>query len=218
MATQAKADMTDDLADRYRAVRQLSLDIAAPLSEADACLQPMPDASPAKWHLAHTTWFFETFLLRDHLPGYRLHDERHPFLFNSYYEGEGERQPRAERGLIARPSLDEVREWRGAVDAALLGAISDFPAQLIELGLNHEQQHQELMLMDLTAALAAQPARGACGLRRHRRRPRGRRRSAGSKGARGSPKSAMPAKPSRSTMSGRATASCSISTLWRIGR
>ena len=169
MATQAKpvpgkrvgAGTADDLAGRYRAVRRLSLDLAAPLSEADACLQPMPDASPAKWHLAHTTWFFETFLLRDHLPGYRLHDERTPFLFNSYYEGEGERQPRAERGLIARPSLDEVRAWRAAVDAALLEAIADLPADLIELGLNHEQQHQELLLMDLTAAFAAQPARPA---------------------------------------------------------
>src|SRR5688572_13215412 len=102
MATQAKADAHQSLAARYRAVRRLSLDIAAPLSDADASLQPMPDASPAKWHLAHTTWFFESFLLRDHLRGYRLHDERYPYLFNSYYEGEGERHPRAERGMIAR--------------------------------------------------------------------------------------------------------------------
>ncbi len=161
MATQAKAGTGDDLAARYRAVRQLSLDIAAPLSESEACLQPMADASPAKWHLAHTTWFFETFLLRDHLPGYRLHDDSYPFLFNSYYEGEGERHPRAERGLIARPTLDEVREWRTAVDAALLDAIDALPADLIELGLNHEQQHQELLLMDLTAAFAAQPGEPA---------------------------------------------------------
>ena len=165
MATQAEpvldrvggAGDAHDLADRYRTVRRLSLDISARLTEAEACLQPMPDASPAKWHLAHTTWFFETFLLRDHLPGYRLHDDAYPFLFNSYYEGEGERQPRAERGLIARPSLDEVREWRAAVDAALLEVIDDLPTDLIELGLNHEQQHQELMLMDLTAGFATQP-------------------------------------------------------------
>ena len=161
MATQAKPGTSHELADRFRAVRRLSLDIAAPLSEADACLQPFADASPAKWHLAHTAWFFETFLLRDHVPGYRLYDERHPFLFNSYYEGEGERQPRAERGLIAKPSLDEVRDWRAAVDAALLDAIADLPAELIALGLNHEQQHQELMLMDLTAAFAAEPERPA---------------------------------------------------------
>ncbi|MGQ0659775.1 ergothioneine biosynthesis protein EgtB [Sphingosinicella sp.] len=161
MATQAKAGTEPGLADRLRAVRSLSAAIAAPLSEAESCLQPMPDASPAKWHLAHTTWFFETFLLRDHVPGYRLHDERHAFLFNSYYEGEGDRHPRAERGLIASPTLDEVRDWRAVVDAALIDAIDDLPAELIELGLNHEQQHQELMLMDLTAALAAEPSRPA---------------------------------------------------------
>jgi len=157
MATQARPEISTSLVARYRAVRRLSLAIAAPLSEADACLQPMPDASPAKWHLAHTTWFFETFLLRDHLPGYRLHDESWAYLFNSYYEGEGERHPRPERGMISRPSLDEVRAWRAAVDAALTDAIDDLPASLIELGLNHEQQHQELMLMDLTAAFAENP-------------------------------------------------------------
>ncbi|WP_444856180.1 ergothioneine biosynthesis protein EgtB [Sphingosinicella sp.] len=161
MATQARARTGETLEDRYRAVRGLSLDLAAPLSEADACLQPMPDASPAKWHLAHTTWFFETFLLRDRRSGYPAYDERFAYLFNSYYEGEGERHPRPERGMIARPSLDEVRDWRDAVDATLLNAIVDLPADLIELGLNHEQQHQELMLMDLTAAFFAQPLRPA---------------------------------------------------------
>ena len=157
MATQARPETSDSLAARYRAVRALSLDIAAPLSDADASLQPMPDASPAKWHLAHTSWFFETFLLRDHVPGYRAYDESFAYLFNSYYEGEGDRHPRARRGMIARPSLDEVRAWRAAVDAALLDAIDDLPADLILLGLNHEHQHQELMLMDLTAAFAENP-------------------------------------------------------------
>ncbi len=157
MATEARPESCARLAAHYRAVRRLSLDIAAPLSEADACLQPMPDASPAKWHLAHTTWFFETFLLRDHVPGYRLHDESWAYLFNSYYEGEGDRHPRAQRGMISRPSLDQVRAWRAAVDTALLAAVGDLPADLIELGLNHEQQHQELMLMDLTAAFAENP-------------------------------------------------------------
>ena len=104
------------LAARFAATRALTLDLAAPLSDADATIQPHPDASPAKWHLAHTSWFFETFVLRDHVAGYRLHDERWPFLFNSYYEGEGERHERARRGMISRPSLDEVREWRLAVD------------------------------------------------------------------------------------------------------
>src|SRR5688572_33403717 len=113
----------DDIVARYRHVRALSEALVAPLSDADASGQSMPDASPAKWHLAHTTWFFETFVLRDHLPGYRLWDESYAFLFNSYYEGEGERHPRARRGMIARPSLDEVRGWRAAVDEALLSAI-----------------------------------------------------------------------------------------------
>ena len=157
MATLAHPDAGRDLAARYRAVRRLSLDIAAPLSDADATIQPMPDASPAKWHLAHTTWFFETFVLRDHLPGYRLHDERWAFLFNSYYEGEGDRHARPRRGMLSRPSLDEVRDFRATVDKALLGAIDDLPSETITLGLNHEQQHQELMLMDLTATFAENP-------------------------------------------------------------
>jgi ergothioneine biosynthesis protein EgtB len=161
MATQVRQQAGASPAARYEQTRRLSVEIAAPLSDADASLQPMPDASPAKWHLAHTTWFFETFVLRDHLPGYRLHDESYAYLFNSYYEGEGERHPRAERGLISRPSLDEVRAWRAAVDEALIGAIDDLPADLITLGLNHEQQHQELMLMDLLATFAKNPLRPA---------------------------------------------------------
>jgi ergothioneine biosynthesis protein EgtB len=165
---QRAAPEPQDLSRRYREVRRLSLDIAAPLSDADACLQPMPDASPAKWHLAHTTWFFETFLLRDHVPDYRLFDASWAYLFNSYYEGEGERHPRARRGMIGRPSLDEVRAWRAAVDEALLAAIDDLPADLIALGLNHEQQHQELMLMDLTATFAENPLHPALWKRRAR--------------------------------------------------
>ncbi|MDQ4087778.1 MAG: ergothioneine biosynthesis protein EgtB [Pseudomonadota bacterium] len=157
MATQATRGSGQSLFERYKAVRQLSLDIAAPLSDADATIQPHADASPAKWHLAHTTWFFETFLLRDHLPGYRAHDERWAYLFNSYYEAEGERHARPRRGMLSRPSLDEIRSWRRRVDEALLDAIDLLPPDLIELGLNHEQQHQELMLMDMLAALAENP-------------------------------------------------------------
>ncbi len=148
------------LADRLAAVRGLSLAIAAPLSDADATIQPMPDASPAKWHLAHTTWFFETFVLRDHVPSYRPHDESWAFLFNSYYEAEGERHARPRRGMLSRPSLDEVRAYRAAVDTALIAALPELPEAaltLVELGLNHEQQHQELMLMDLTATFAENP-------------------------------------------------------------
>jgi ergothioneine biosynthesis protein EgtB len=162
MATQADSPPAEALAGRYRAVRALSEAIAAPLSDADSTLQPMPDASPAKWHLAHTTWFFETFVLRDHVPGHRLRDESWAYLFNSYYEGEGERHPRDRRGMLSRPSLDEVRAWRAYVDeavAAALPRLSEAALALVELGLNHEQQHQELMLMDLTAALAENPLR-----------------------------------------------------------
>jgi len=165
---QRAAPESPGLSRRYREVRQLSLDIAAPLSDADACLQPMPDATPAKRHPAHTTWFFETFALRDHVPDYRLFDASWAYLFNSYYEGEGDRQARARRGMIGRPSLDEVRAYRAAVDEAVLAEIDDLPADLIALGLNHEQQHQELMLMDLTAAFAENPLHPALWERRAR--------------------------------------------------
>ena len=161
MATRRHPQQLDDtLGARFAATRGLTLDLAAPLSDADATIQPFSDASPAKWHLAHTTWFFETFVLRDHVPGYRLHDERWPFLYNSYYEGEGERHERARRGMISRPSLDDVREWRGAVDRALIEALPSLPpdaVRLVALGIQHEQQHQELLLTDILAALAANP-------------------------------------------------------------
>ena len=140
------------LAARYEAVRTLTLELVAGLSDADASVQSMPDASPTKWHLAHTTWFFETFLLRDHVPGYALHDERFPFLFNSYYDGEGERVARATRGLLTRPSLAEVVEYRARVDEAMARAMPQLArghTDLIELGLHHEQQHQELLLTDI---------------------------------------------------------------------
>jgi len=145
------------LGERYTATRALTLDLAAPLSDADATIQPFAEASPAKWHLAHTTWFFETFLLRDHVPGYRPFDDRFAYLFNSYYEGEGERHARAKRGMLSRPSLDDVRAYRAHVDEALLVALPSLPPDLIELGINHEQQHQELFLTDILATLAENP-------------------------------------------------------------
>ena len=148
------------LSETYRSVRTLSRAIAAPLSDADSTVQPMPDASPAKWHLAHTSWFFETFVLRDHVASYCRADERWAYLFNSYYEGEGERHPRALRGMLSRPSLAEVIDWRERVDEAMLRALPNLPDEalaLVELGLNHEQQHQELMLMDMLATFAANP-------------------------------------------------------------
>jgi ergothioneine biosynthesis protein EgtB len=146
------------LAERYAATRALSESLVAPLSEADAALQSMPDASPAKWHLAHTTWFFETFLLRDHVPGYRLYDERWPFLFNSYYESEGERILRSRRGMLSRPTLAEILGWRAHVDEAMQPLLGDpAHASLIELGIAHEQQHQELLLTDIKHALFQNP-------------------------------------------------------------
>lgn len=152
------------LASRFAAVRALSVDLVAPLSDADATIQSMDDASPAKWHLAHTTWFFETFVLRDHLPGYRLFDERWPFLFNSYYEAEGQRHARPRRGMLSRPSLAEILRYRAAVDAALLAALPDLsPAvqALVELGCHHEQQHQELLLTDIVHHFSINPLESA---------------------------------------------------------
>ena len=162
MATQQATDDGQKLAGHYRRVRALSLALTAPLSDADATIQPHPDASPAKWHLAHTTWFFETFVLRDHVAGYRLYDERWPYLFNSYYEGEGDRHERPRRGMLSRPSLDEIRAYRASIDDALLRALSSLAPgalALVDLGLQHEQQHQELMLMDMQAAMAENPLR-----------------------------------------------------------
>jgi ergothioneine biosynthesis protein EgtB len=146
------------LTGRYRATRALSEALVAPLSEADAAIQSMEDASPAKWHLAHTTWFWETFLLRDRTPGYELYDERWPFLFNSYYETEGERILRKRRGMLSRPTLAEVIGWRHHVDEAMAPLLAD-PANrdLIELGIAHEQQHQELLLTDIKHALFQNP-------------------------------------------------------------
>lgn len=145
---------------RFRRVREKSLALIASLSDADASAQSMPDASPAKWHLAHSTWFFETFVLRDHVPGHRLFDARWPFLFNSYYEAEGARLARPRRGLITRPSLEEVLAYRAYVEAALEAAWPALPAQgraLVELGCHHEEQHQELLLTDILHLFAQNP-------------------------------------------------------------
>ena len=164
MATQARIPRSDEVAERFEGVRALSLALAEPLSDADATLQPCPDASPAKWHLAHTTWFFETFVLRDHVPGHRAYAEDWAYLFNSYYEGEGARHARARRGMLSRPSLDEIRTWRAYVDAAVVRALPELNAaahRILELGLQHEQQHQELMLTDMLAAMAENPLRPA---------------------------------------------------------
>ena len=150
--------LADGLRGRFQAVRALTEALAAPLSDADATLQSMDDASPVKWHLAHTTWFWETFLLREHAPGYRLFDERWAFLHNSYYEAEGARLARCSRGLLSRPTLAEVLAYRAHVTAAM-DALLDDPGHgpLIALGIAHEQQHQELLLTDIKHALWSNP-------------------------------------------------------------
>ncbi len=146
------------LAQRFAHVRALTEALVDPLSDADASLQSMEDASPAKWHLAHTTWFWETFLLREHAPGYALHDPRWPFLFNSYYEAEGARISRAARGLLSRPTLAEVLGWRAAVTEAMAPLLGDPSlAPLIALGMAHEEQHIELLLTDIKHALFQNP-------------------------------------------------------------
>jgi ergothioneine biosynthesis protein EgtB len=155
MATQTIA--TDALVNQFSATRARTLALAEPLSDADATIQSMPDASPAKWHLAHTTWFFETFVLRDHVPGYEVFDPAYHYLFNSYYDGEGERHARAARGMLTRPSLDEIRAYRGHVDSALLAAFPAAARHLIELGCEHEAQHQELLLTDILHLFAQNP-------------------------------------------------------------
>jgi len=145
---------------KFHHTRALSEALVRPLSDADATIQSMDDASPAKWHLAHTTWFFETFVLRDHVPGYALHDERWPFLFNSYYEAEGQRHARPRRGMLSRPSLAEILAYRAHVDAALIDALPDLPEAaraLVLLGCNHEQQHQELLLTDILHHFSVNP-------------------------------------------------------------
>jgi ergothioneine biosynthesis protein EgtB len=145
----------------YRSVRQLTAALSAPLSDADATVQSMPDASPAKWHLAHTTWFFETMVLKPHADGYRVFDEQFNYLFNSYYETVGARQPRQRRGMLTRPTLQSVYAYRASVDAAIERYLATSPpediAALIELGCHHEQQHQELLLTDILHLFAQNP-------------------------------------------------------------
>jgi ergothioneine biosynthesis protein EgtB len=160
MAREDSRGTPKETGEKLLATRKLTLDLAAPLSDADSTIQPFPDASPAKWHLAHTTWFFETFVLRDHAFGYTPFDERYAFLFNSYYEAEGPRHARPRRGMLTRPSLDEVRAYRAHVDEALersLPSLSPAALEIIELGINHEQQHQELFLTDILASFAENP-------------------------------------------------------------
>jgi ergothioneine biosynthesis protein EgtB len=147
------------------ATRRFSLEIAAPLTAEDQVVQANDDASPAKWHLAHTTWFFEELVLKPFLQGYAIFDERFSYCFNSYYESLGARHPRPKRGLLTRPSAEEVRAYRAHVDEALqrlvAQSLTDEALARLETGVNHEQQHQELMLTDILALFAANPLRPA---------------------------------------------------------
>ena len=150
-----------DLAQTFAAIRSATLALAAPLSEADCQAQSMPDTSPVKWHLAHTTWFFETFVLERFEPGFEPHHPAYRVLFNSYYQGVGAQHARPQRGLVTRPGLQEVRDYRAAVDGRvqrlLLGEVPPEAVELLTLGLQHEQQHQELILTDLLHLLSCNP-------------------------------------------------------------
>jgi ergothioneine biosynthesis protein EgtB len=151
----------DRARERYEATRGLTEAMAAPLSPEDQTVQSMPDVSPTKWHRAHVTWFFETFLLSAHADGYEPLDPDYRVLFNSYYEGIGPQFTRSQRGLLSRPGAAEVGKYRAHVDAAMGDLLRSHPDQdvldLVELGLHHEQQHQELLLMDIKHVLSINP-------------------------------------------------------------
>ena len=156
-----------DLEKRLFRCRRLTTDLAAPLSPEDQTVQAHEDASPTKWHLAHVTWFFETFVLAPFLPSYSLFDAKFGYCFNSYYEAEGARQPRHSRGLLTRPSCAEVLAYRAHIDSSLQLlfakglALESEVYRRLEIGINHEQQHQELLLTDILSLFAANPLRPA---------------------------------------------------------
>jgi ergothioneine biosynthesis protein EgtB len=154
--------LRENLLERFRTVRRRSREIAEPLSEEDCCAQSMPDASPIKWHLAHTTWFFETFILEQHERDFKPFHPAFRVLFNSYYNGVGDKHPRPQRGLLTRPPLADVLAYRCNVDERMnmllaAGRVNEEVAALLEVGLHHEQQHQELMLTDVKHMLSMNP-------------------------------------------------------------
>lgn len=156
----ALGDGLSTLAERFLSVRQATETWSAGLSPEDQSVQSMPDASPTKWHRAHTTWFFEQFVLVPHGPGYHVFDETFGYLFNSYYEAVGARHARPARGLLTRPPADRVTAYRRHVDAAMLDLIPHLDpavAAIVELGLHHEQQHQELLVTDILHAFSCNP-------------------------------------------------------------
>ncbi len=150
----------DDLSNQFWTVRAATEELTSGLTDEDQCVQSMPDASPAKWHKAHTTWVFEQFVLVPHCPTYQVFDPAFGFLFNSYYEAVGPRHPRPSRGLLTRPSSAAVTQYRQHVDAALanvLPQLSPEVCSIVEMGLHHEQQHQELLITDMLHAFSAHP-------------------------------------------------------------
>lgn len=159
------AKVSASLLERFNIVRKRTVSLTEELSEEDCCVQSMPDASPIKWHMAHTTWFFETFILERLEPNFRPHNQAFRVLFNSYYNGIGQKHPRAQRGMLTRPSTDEVIAYRHNVDARMGRLLERSIAQessvelatLTELGIQHEQQHQELMLTDVKHLLSMNP-------------------------------------------------------------
>jgi ergothioneine biosynthesis protein EgtB len=161
MAETITIERVEALTRRYRRVRALTEELAAPLSAEDQTVQSMADVSPTKWHRAHTTWFFETFVLGPFAAGYAPYDPAYGFLFNSYYEAVGERYPRPRRGVVTRPGIAEVAAYRAAVDESMERFLDAPPdatvADLVELGLHHEHQHQELLLMDIKHVLSCNP-------------------------------------------------------------
>lgn len=166
MATLLQQQPAAALNQRLETVRSFTTSLCRPLATEDFVVQSMPDVSPTKWHLAHTTWFFETFILRPHLPGYREVNPVYAYLFNSYYVQAGERHCRDQRGYISRPTVAEVMDYRRHVDAALAALLDDADearlavvAPLIEIGIHHEQQHQELMLTDIKHVFSVNPLR-----------------------------------------------------------
>lgn len=149
---------------RFQQVREFTAYLCDPLETEDYCIQSMPDASPTKWHLAHTTWFFETFVLAENTSDYVWFEPGYRYLFNSYYNGVGSQFPRAQRDMLSRPSVAEVYRYRHAIDEAMMKMLAecsrdtfDAIAPIVELGLQHEQQHQELMLTDLKHMLSINP-------------------------------------------------------------
>jgi ergothioneine biosynthesis protein EgtB len=148
---------------KYQRIRKQTEALCAPLQPEDQVVQPIVDVSPPKWHLGHTTWFFETFLLKEYLPGYQLFHPKFPFFFNSYYEGAGDRMQRSNRGNMTRPTVDEIRAYRAYVDKHMerflegQKELSDRVQYILNIGFNHEQQHQELLVYDIKYILGHNP-------------------------------------------------------------